>query len=71
MTSNGKTMDGLDVNEICGERIKVGLIETIKKHLKSDNIQLCVEHGSKKGEYIFFWKFFMFGSNFCFSKSKK
>lgn len=49
MTSTGTTMNGLDINEITGERIKAGLIESVKKRLNSDNVELCIEHGSKKG----------------------
>lgn len=50
MTSNGETLNGLDISEIPGERIKMGLIEAVKKRLNSDNVELCIEHGSKKGD---------------------
>lgn len=50
MTTNNCEMDGLSIDEISGERIKTGLIEAVKKRLKSDNVKLCIEHGSKKGK---------------------
>lgn len=43
-------MNGLSIDEISGERIKTGLIEAVKKRLNSDNVELCIEHGSNKGE---------------------
>lgn len=49
MSSNVDTMEGLDINEISGERIQEGLIKAVKKRLNSDNVKLCIEHGSKKG----------------------
>lgn len=52
MTSNGETMSGLDISEISGERIKKGLIDAVKKRLNSDNVEMCIEHGSKKGKHL-------------------
>lgn len=49
MSSNVESMEGLDINEISGEKIRDGLIKAVKKRLNSDNVKLCIEHGSKKG----------------------
>lgn len=43
-------MNDLDINAIPGECIKAGLIDVVKKHLNSDNVELYIEHGSKKGK---------------------
>lgn len=51
MTSNDE-LNGLDISEISGERIKTGLIKAVQKRLNSDNVVLCIEHGSKKGENV-------------------
>lgn len=42
-------MNGLSIDEISGERIKNGLLNAVKERLNSDNVELCIEHGSKKG----------------------
>lgn len=49
MTSNGETINGLSIDEISGECIRNGLINAVKKRLNSENVELCIEHGSKKG----------------------
>lgn len=56
MASNSEIMNGLDINVISGERIKKGLIDAVKKRLNSDNVKLCIEHGSKKGTNCFKFK---------------
>lgn len=43
-------MDGLSIDEISDERIKVGLIKAVKDLSNSNNVKLCIEHGSKKGK---------------------
>lgn len=42
-------MNELSIDEISGESIKKGLINAVKKRLNSDDVELCIEHGSKKG----------------------
>lgn len=53
--TNNAIMNGLDMNEIFGERIETALVGVGKKLLNSDNIELRVEHGSKKGMELKNW----------------
>lgn len=48
MASNAE-MNGLSIDELAGDRIKSELIKAVKKRLNSDNVEVCIEHGSKKG----------------------
>lgn len=44
------TLEGLDINEISRERIQEGLVKTVQKLLNANNVTLCIEDGSKKGD---------------------
>lgn len=44
------TMNGLNIDEISGERIKKGLIKTVEEQMNSKNIKISIENGSKKGK---------------------
>lgn len=43
------TLNGLDIDEISGVLIKEELIKVVKNQLGCSEVQLCIEHGSKKG----------------------
>lgn len=43
------TMNGLNIDEISGERIKKMLIRIVEEQLNTKNVKIYIEHGSKKG----------------------
>lgn len=49
MTKDEETFGGLDVNEISGDLIKEELLGLVQKRLKSNNVKICIENGSKIG----------------------
>lgn len=42
-------MKGLDIKEISGDLIKRTLKEVVEKRLGSKDVEIWIEHGSKKG----------------------
>ena len=43
-------IDGLNIEEMSGERIIKGLTQTVKDQLNSGSVKIYVEHGSNKGD---------------------
>lgn len=48
MTSTAE-MNGLSLDQLPGDIIKTALIKAIKERLNSENVEVCIESGSKKG----------------------
>lgn len=44
-------MDGSSIAEISNDIIQKELLKVVEKRLDCKNVELCVEPGSKKGEY--------------------
>lgn len=50
MANNSDTDNGLSIDEISGELIKKELREVVRKLTGSENVELGIEPGSKKGK---------------------
>lgn len=46
--------ENIDVSQISSENIRASLVKFIEKYVKSQNIKVCIERGSKKGDTFFF-----------------
>lgn len=40
----------IDISQISSENIRASLVKFIEKYVKSQNIKVYIEHGSKKGK---------------------
>lgn len=47
------SVENIDVSQISSENIRASLVKFIEKYVKSQNIKVCVERGSKRGNKNF------------------